>query len=114
MANVVFVAPYALDATTRFVNAVAEVPGVRLGLVSSDPIERFPAGVEATIAGHWHIDDCLDAEQLTAAVAALGWHLGPVDRLVGILENLQVPLGEVRDRLGISGLSAATAENFRD
>ena len=112
--NVVFVAPYALDATTRFLGAVTEVPGTRVGLVSSDPVERFPSAVRLAVAGHWRTDDCLDADQLTAAVAALGGHLGSVDRLTAILENLQVPLGEVRDRLGIAGLSAATAENFRD
>jgi len=114
MANVVFAAPYALDATTRFVTAVTEVAGTRVGLVSTDPVERFPSAVRLAIAGHFRIDDCLDADQLTAAVSALGAHLGSVDRLVAILENIQVPLGEVRDRLGIDGLSAAAAENFRD
>ena len=114
MANVVFVAPYALDATTRFVSAITAVPDARVGLVSSDPVERFPPAVQSAIAGHWQAADCLDVDQLTAAVRALAGHLGSVDRLVAILENLQVPLGEVRDRLGITGLSAATAENFRD
>jgi formate-dependent phosphoribosylglycinamide formyltransferase (GAR transformylase) len=114
MANVVFVAPYALDATTRFVSAITAVPDTRVGLVSSDPVERFPSAVQLAIAGHWRAADCLDVDQLTAAVTALAGRLGSVDRLVAILENLQVPLGEVRDRLGIPGLSAATAENFRD
>jgi formate-dependent phosphoribosylglycinamide formyltransferase (GAR transformylase) len=114
MANVVFVAPYALDATTRFVSAITEVPNTRVGLVSSEPVDRFPSAVQLAIAGHWRTADCLDADQLTEAVTALAGHLGSVDRLVAILENIQVPLGEVRDRLGIPGLSAATAENFRD
>jgi formate-dependent phosphoribosylglycinamide formyltransferase (GAR transformylase) len=114
MANVVFVAPYALDATTRFVSAVTAVPDTRVGLVSSDPVERFPSAIQLAIAAHWRTDDCLDVDQLTTAVTALAGRLGSVDRLVAILENLQVPLGEVRDRLGIPGLSAATAEKFRD
>jgi biotin carboxylase len=114
MANVVFVAPYALDATTRFVSAVTAVPDTRVGLVSSDPVERFPSAIQLAIAGHWRTDNCLDVDQLTTAVTALAGRLGSVDRLVAILENLQVPLGEVRDRLGVPGMSAATAENFRD
>lgn len=114
MANVVFVAPYALDATTRFLGAVTEVPGTRVGLVSSDPVERFPSAVRLAIAGHWQTPDCLDPDELTTAVGALAEHLGSVDRLVAILENLQVPLGVVRDRLGIPGLPAVVAENFRD
>ena len=103
MANVVFVAPYALDATSRFVQAVIDVPGARVGLVSSDPVEAFPDGVRSGLAGHWRIDDCLDTEQLTGAVAALGEHLGSVDRLLAILENLQVQLGQVRERSGSTG-----------
>jgi formate-dependent phosphoribosylglycinamide formyltransferase (GAR transformylase) len=114
MPNVVFVAPYALDATTRFLSAVTEVPDTRVGLVSSDPVERFPSAVRLATAGHWHTDDCLDPDQLTTAVSALAGHLGSVDRLVAILENLQIPLGATRDRLGIAGMSAATAENFRN
>ncbi len=66
------------------------------------------------LAGHWRTDNCLDADQLTAAVSALGGHLGSVDRLVAILENLQVPLGEVRERLGIAGHVAPRRQNFRD
>ncbi|NIP96076.1 MAG: hypothetical protein GWO24_22620, partial [Akkermansiaceae bacterium] len=37
-----------------------------------------------------------------------------MERLLGTLEELQVPLGHVRDRLGIPGMGAAVAENFRD
>jgi hypothetical protein len=114
MANVVFVAPYALDATTRFVGAVSAVPGTRVGLVSSDPIDSFPEPVRAAIAGHWRIDDCLDADQLAGAVTALGERLGSVDRLVAILENLLLPLAQVRERLGIDGVPAEVADNFRD
>ena len=114
MTNVVFVAPYALEATARFVDAVAHVPGAQVGLVSSDPIEAFPPSVRLAAAGHWRLDDCLDPDRLTEAVATMGRHLGSVDRLVAILENLQVPLAEVRERLGIPGMPVEVAERFRD
>jgi D-alanine-D-alanine ligase-like ATP-grasp enzyme len=114
MANVVFVAPYALDATTRFVAAVVHVRDTRVGLISTDPQERFPESVRERLAGHWRLDDCLDPQQLAAGVARLGEHLGGVDRLLAILENLQVPLAEVRERLGIPGLSVQAAHHFRD
>ena len=39
---------------------------------------------------------------------------GRVDRLIGILEQLQEPLGEVRERLSIPGMDQETAKNFRD
>ena len=33
---------------------------------------------------------------------------------MGVLEELQVPLAQVREHLGIAGMDAATARNFRD
>ena len=114
MTNVVFVAPYALEATARFVDAVAHVPAARVGLISSDPVESFPPSVRLAVAGHWLLDDCLDTDKLTDAVTTMGRHLGSVDRLVTILENAQVPVGAVRERLGIPGMTAGVADNFRD
>ncbi len=106
-----FVAPYAMAATVRFVRAVAAVPGARVVVISSDPAETFG---DAPIAGHWHLADCLDVDALTSAVAEVGDRIGGVDRLLGILENLQVQLGEVRQRLGIPGIGPDVADNFRD
>jgi biotin carboxylase len=109
-----FVAPYLLDATRRFVDAAASLPGVELALITCEPEERVPGDLRQGIAGHWRVDDPLDAGQIAAAVHGLGGHLGPVRRLLAVLEQLQVPLGQVREHLGIAGMDAATAHNFRD
>jgi len=114
MPRVVFVAPYFMDATLRFVEAMASVPQVSLGLVSADPVEKLPAKVRARLAGHYRVDKPLDATQLLHATDELRQHLGGVERLVGALEQLQVPLGQVRDRLGIEGMGEAAARRFRD
>lgn len=114
MRSAVFVAPFFLDTTLRFVDAAASLPGVRLGLVSQDPIDRLPAGLRRKLAGHRRIEDGLDPKLIAAAVRELGSEIGPVERVVGALEQLQVPLGEVRDALGIDGLGAEAARNFRD
>ena len=58
--------------------------------------------------------DGTDPQQIADATRVMARHLGGVDRLLGMLEQLQVPLGEVRDALGIPGLGAAVARNFRD
>ena len=114
MVSVVFVAPYAMDATNRFLASVVATEDARVGVVSSDPLERFPPAIAERLAGHWRVDDCLDTDQLAHGVGAVGAQLGGVDVLTGILETLQVPLAQVRERLGVAGMDTATAENFRD
>ena len=37
-----FVAPYLLDATTRFAEATAGLPGVDLALITCEPAETLP------------------------------------------------------------------------
>jgi hypothetical protein len=110
----VFVAPFLLDATLRFIGSASAVPGVRLALVSQDPEDRIPSGLRGRLAAHWRIEDGTDAQQIADATRALSARFGGVDRLIGMLEQLQVPLGEVRDALGIPGMGAEVARNFRD
>jgi len=109
-----FVAPYLLDTTTRFVEAAAGLPDVRLALVTCEPADRLPPRLEGRLAGHWRVDDPLDAGQIAGAVEGLSAQLGPVQRLLAVLEQLQVPMALVREHLGIPGMDAATARNFRD
>lgn len=109
-----FVAPYLLEATARFVSVAADLPGVRLGLVTCEPVERIPPDLRGRLAGHWRIDDPLDPRQLAWAVDGLAEQMGRVERLVGALEQLQVPLAQVREHLGIEGMDVRTAHNVRD
>jgi hypothetical protein len=114
MRNVAFVAPFAFDTTLRFVTAAAHHPGVRLALLSQDRSERFPTELRRRLAGHWQLRDALDPGDLRAAVEGIGRYWGPVHRLLGTLEQLQVPLARVREEVGIEGMGLAAAENFRD
>ncbi|MCH9650126.1 MAG: ATP-grasp domain-containing protein [Deltaproteobacteria bacterium] len=115
MPNVVFVAPFLMPATLSFVEATANLPGVRLGLLSQQPAEHLPSSLRHRLAAHWRVDNALDAQQLADGTRQLQRVLGgPIHRLFGALEQLQVPLGEVRDSLGIEGMGADAANNFRD
>ena len=114
MRHVVFIATRFLGNTNRYVNAFAALDTVTLSLVSEDPAELIPAEVRDRVAGHYRVANSLDGEQLTAAVRAIEKSIGRVDRLAGMLEELQQPMAEVRDALGIEGLSAPLARNFRD
>ena len=109
-----FVAPYLLDTTTRFVQAAAALADVQLALITCEPEDRLPPGLRDQLAGHWRIDDGLDPGQIAAAAHGLGQQLGPVQRLLAVLEQLQVPLAQVRQHLGIPGMDVLTAGNFRD
>jgi D-alanine-D-alanine ligase-like ATP-grasp enzyme len=109
-----FVAPFLLEATTRFVATAARVPGVRLAVITSTPADQLPPETKAHLAGHWRVDDPLDPRQIAEAVAGLGGQLGRVERLIGVLEQLQVPLAQVREAMGIAGMDTETARNVRD
>lgn len=114
MRNVLFVAPFAFDTTLRFVEAAAEHADSRLILLSQDPLEKFPPALQQAIAGHWQVDDALHPGKLTEAVEAVARRFGPVHRLLGTLEHLQVQLAQVREVLGIEGMGVEAAKNFRD
>ena len=114
MPHVVFIAPRFLENTNRYVRSFAALPGVTLSLVSADPESAIPESLRAKVAGHYRIDNCVDGNALAVAVRALGQGVGRVDRLAGALEQLQMPMAEVRDALGIEGIGSDVARSFRD
>lgn len=114
MPSVVLVTPWFSDNALRFIEAVANQPGLQFGLVSQEPQEHLPPALRSRITAHWRVDDALSADQLTQAVAGLRQRLGAVDRLLGAMEQIQVQLAEVREQLGIDGMRVETALNFRD
>jgi biotin carboxylase len=110
-----FVAPFALEATIRFVDAAARLEDVELVLITQQDAHELPPRTRDALAGHWRVDDALDPDALVAAVRAIGERAGrPVQRVIGVLEQLQIPLGQVRDRLGLPGMGEGTARNFRE
>ena len=82
MTNVIFVAPFFLDTTLRFVAGAAALRDVRLGLVSQDPLERLPQSIRERLAAHWRVEDGLDPVQIARAVEGIAERLGPPHRLL--------------------------------
>ena len=111
MRNVVFVAPFPLETTLRFVRAVAGLAGVRLLGVAQEAPNGEDRGLFADLVT---VGDGLDPRQLLEAARLLERRHGRIHRLVGILEPLQVQLAEVREAMGIAGASPRTADLFRD
>lgn len=114
MVHVALVAPRFLENTNRYVRAFAALDDVTLSVVSEDPAEAIPPALRPRIAGHYRVDNTLDGAQLTVAARALGKGVGAVHRLTGALEQLQMPMAEARDALGIEGMGVSVARNFRD
>ncbi|HEX3763055.1 MAG TPA: ATP-grasp domain-containing protein [Kofleriaceae bacterium] len=111
MRNVVFVAPFPLDTTMRFARAAAGLDDVRMLGIMQEPPRGSDAGMFADLVT---VNDGLDPSQLVAAARLLVRRHGAIHRVLGILEALQVQLGEVRRALGVPGTDPDTAERFRD
>ena len=112
--TIVFVAPFFIETTVRFIDAVSRVRDCQVALVSQDPLERLPPDIAGRLAAHWRVADALSAEQIGGAVEALSRRLGMPDSLIAVLEQLQVPLAEVREALNLGGMGVEAALNFRD
>ncbi|MBM76234.1 MAG: hypothetical protein CMK59_12595 [Proteobacteria bacterium] len=111
MLNVVYVAPFPMNATMKFGKALANLHDVRLfGIFQKPPVGPQAEGFFRIIK----IDDALDVALLEKHVRQIQISFGPVHRLLGVLENLQEELAIVRQRLNIYGMRPQAAHRFRD
>lgn len=114
MVHVVFVAPYFGGTIVKCLDAIASLENVKLGVISQQPEEHLPPGIRKRIDGHFRVPNTLDVGQLVVAARGFQREWGRVDRLMGYLEQLQLPLAEARESLGIRGMHTEAARNFRD
>ncbi|MDJ0837794.1 MAG: hypothetical protein QNK37_14860, partial [Acidobacteriota bacterium] len=114
MRHVVFVAPFFLRATLQFVEGAVNLPDVKVYLLSKDPLTKLPSSLKQRLAGHWRMDQIFDTEALTRNVTEIARKVGGIHRLIGTLEQLQIPLAQVRERLNIPGVRPPVARNFRE
>ncbi len=114
MRHVAFVVPFKFETSLRFLRGALRLPDLAVGLITQEPAERFDADIRQRLKGFVRVGDALSGQQLADAVRRLSKTQGPIERLVGVLEQLQVPLAEARQALGLPGLSVDAAENFRD
>jgi formate-dependent phosphoribosylglycinamide formyltransferase (GAR transformylase) len=114
MRNIVFVAPYWAPATKRFANACGRLQNVRLlGICHFKP-EGFQPSESEGFAHLIQVNDCFNADDVERAARGLANVYGPIHRIVGVLEQIQTTVAEVRDRLGIPGMSRDAANRFFD
>jgi biotin carboxylase len=109
--NVVFCAPFPIETTMRFVRATAQLEGVRLLGIVHTPPEGDDARLYHDVV---RITDPLSAKDVLDGVEVLQRRHGRPHRIVGILEPLIVQMAEAREKFGVPGTRAKTAELFRD
>jgi phosphoribosylaminoimidazole carboxylase (NCAIR synthetase) len=114
MPHIALVAPLFLENTNRYVAAFAALEGVTLSVVSQDPESAISPALRPRIAGHFQVRDVGDGHELARALRGLSHRVGRVDRLTGVLEQLQLPMAEARELTGVPGMKTAAAHRFRD
>jgi len=112
--NTVFVAPYLMTGTLVYIRAMLDVPGVKLAIVTQHALSSVPDDVRRRLVGHFQVARALDPGEVSRAVDYFQERLGQVDRVTGVLEEVQVCLGAVRDMTGVPGMGRDAALNFRD
>ena len=110
--HVAIVAPFFRPNTLRYLDALVGLPDVRLSVLTCDSARTLAARapklaqkVHAVVS----VATGLDGAAITQAARELMATHGTIDRLLGILEQLQQPIGEARTALSIPGMSAEVA-----
>ncbi len=111
MRHVVFVAPYPLQTTLRFSEAIAGLDDVKLTGVFQQKPQGDAAKLFANVA---LVDNVFDPAQVVDGVRSLVPLHGPPHRVLGILEELQGALSQARRVLGLPGIDPETSLRFRD
>ncbi len=114
MPHIALVAPHFLENTNRYVKAFADLDGVKLSVISQDAEKKLPKELRARVAGHYQVKSIGDSGELARALKGLAKGVGPVDRLTGALEQLQLPMAEARQLADVPGMRPEIARRFRD
>jgi biotin carboxylase len=115
MRHVVFVVPFVFETSLRFLRGALSLPDTAVTLLSQDSLARFDERVRGALFSHHQVPNALDPGQLAEGVRAIERQTGrKVERLLGVLEQLQEPLAEARAALGLPGLGRQAAHWFRD
>jgi biotin carboxylase len=114
MPFVLYAAPNYTEAAVKFIDKIASLPDIRFGLISQEPASWLKPELQAKLAAFAQVQDAFDGSQLIAAARHLASQHGPIHRIIGATEQIQIPVAQVREALGIEGMSVETMLNFRD
>jgi len=111
MKNIVYIAPFPMATTMKFALAIGALPHARLlGIFQAAPAAALRASFAEVIV----VKNALDVDRLEKAVRIFMVKYGKIDKILGILEQLQEPLALLRVRLGVAGMTPKQSHLFRD
>ncbi len=111
---VIYTAPNYTEAAVKFIEKFAELPDIRFGLISQEPAEWLKPELQSKLYAFARVESAFDGNQLLEAARWLTSRHGPIHRIIGATEQVQLPVAQVREALGIEGMSYETMLNFRD
>jgi biotin carboxylase len=114
MIPVAYITPNFTANAVRFIEAFTSVYNVRLIIISQEPVSLLPSWEQSRISISRQVQDVFDKWTIIKTLTDLQKITGPIHRILGATEQLQVPIAEARLALGIPGMNTETAQNFRD
>lgn len=114
MVFIVYVAPNFTENAVRFINTLSQLDGIRFGLVSQEPLEWLPHNIIPRIADFERVSNVFLPGQLEQAIRILQSRQGAIHRIIAAVEQVQIPAAQVRESLGIQGMTVETISHFRD
>lgn len=111
---VVYVSPLLRKDVYLFLDRLARLEGVQVGLVSTLEAHQLPSAVLASLSGYWRVSNLLDPQELVWAASGLSQRFGPIYRMITEYELIQMSVAQAREELDIPGMSPGTLLNFRD
>ena len=114
MKPVAYITPHFTANAVRFLESLSSLSDIRLILISQDPASQLAPWLRSRISIARQAQDVLDKWTIIKTLTDLQKLTGPVHRIIGATEQLQVPMAEARLALNIPGMDVETAQNFRD
>jgi formate-dependent phosphoribosylglycinamide formyltransferase (GAR transformylase) len=114
MNPIAYITPNFTANAVRFIEALASLHDIRLIIISQEPVSLLPSWQQSRISVAREVADVFDKWTLIKVLTEIQKTTGTIQRVLGATEQLQVPMAEARDALGIDGMDIETAMNFRD
>ena len=114
MIPVAYITPNFTPNAVRFIEALTSQYQVRLIIISQEPVSLLPPWQQSRISIARQVTDVFDKWTIIKTLTDLQKITGPVQRILGATEQLQVQIAEARLALGIPGMNTEAAQNFRD